>query len=234
MSQISIPWVLQIVEPLDSKNMKTYTVNKVDASQIKNNGEGNHPLWEKAVVLKDFSSPWHFDEVKPMEFRALHDGHHLYVFYKVYDSALHVDRTDNSKKSINNSDRVELFLRSDQHLDPYYCLEIDPLARVQDFIARPNKQFDFTWDWPKDSITIKSKIKTSCFGVEVAISMASLKQFKLIKNDGSIEVGIYRAKYNPQPSGQFEPAWITWVDPQTETANFHTASSFGLLTLKDY
>lgn len=214
--------------------MKTYNVNKVDDNQMTINGKVNSPLWEQAILLKDFSSPWHLDEVNPIEFRSLHDGHHLYVSYKVYDGSLHIDKTDNSKKSINNSDRVELFLRSDAHIDPYYCLEIDPLARVQDFIARPGRQFDFTWDWPKDDITIKSHISADYFCVEVALSFASLKRFDLIKSDGSIEAGIYRAKYNLQQNGQFEPTWITWVNPQTEVPNFHTASSFGILKLEKY
>lgn len=214
--------------------MKTYKVNKVDANHMDINGKADHPLWEKATILKDFCSPWHFEAIEDIEFRAIHDGENLFVSYKVDDASLHIDSTDDSKKSVDNSDRVELFMRADKHLDPYYCLEIDPLARVQDFIARPNRQFDFLWNWPKDDITVKSHITSSCFSVEIAISIASLKQFKLIQKDGSIEAGIYRAKYNQQPNGQFEPTWITWVDPKTETPNFHIASSFGKLKLERF
>ena len=214
--------------------MKIYKVNKIDANHMTINGKSDHPLWEKAIVLKEFSSPWHFENVEDIEFRAIHDGDHLFVSYRVNDASLHIDSTDDSKKSVDNSDRVELFLRSNKHLDPYYCLEIDPLGRVQDFIARPDKQFDYTWNWPEEDISIKSYITASSFSVEVAISIASLKSFKLIQKDGSIEAGIYRAKYNQQPNGQFEPTWITWVDPQTETPNFHTASSFGKLKLNNF
>ncbi|WP_299396890.1 sugar-binding protein [uncultured Gelidibacter sp.] len=214
--------------------MKTYKVNKVDVNHMSINGRVDHPLWENAVVLTDFSSPWHFESVGDIEFRALHDGETLFVSYIVSDSHLHIDSSDNSKKSVDNSDRVELFLRSDKYLDPYYCLEIDPLARVQDFMARPNRQFDFTWDWPKDAIDIKSHMTEDYFCVEVALSMKTLKEFKLIQGDATIEAGIYRAKYNQQKNGEFEPTWITWVDPQTETPEFHTASSFGKLQLENY
>lgn len=214
--------------------MKIYKVNKVDINHLSINGRVNHPLWEKAVILNDFSSPWHFESVEDIEFRAIHDGETLFVSYKVSDTHLHIDTTDDTKKSINNSDRVELFLRSDKHLDPYYCLEIDPLARVQDFIARPNREFDFSWGWPKEAIEIRSYITETFFSVEVAISMESLNQFKLIQKDGSIEAGIYRAKYNQQQNGQFAPTWITWVDPQTDTPDFHIASSFGKLKLDNY
>lgn len=214
--------------------MKIYKVNKIDADQLIVNGKVNHPLWDKANVLKDFVSPWNVEAVNPIEFRALYDTKNLFVSYRVMDTSLHIDRTDDSKKSIDKSDRVELFLRSDARLDPYYCLEIDALARVQDFIAYPNRQFDFTWNWPKEDIIIKSDITTAYFCVEVAISMASLKKLGLLQKDGVIEAGIYRAKYNQQSDGQFEPTWITWIDPQTESPNFHTASSFGKLRLENF
>ena len=214
--------------------MKTYKVYKVDTNHMQINGKVNHFLWDKAVVLRDFSSPWHVQDVDDIEFRAVHDGENLFVSYRVNDSSLRIDTKDDSKKSVDNSDRVELFLRSDKHLDPYYCLEIDPLGRVQDFIARPNRQFDYNWNWPKEDMTIKSYITATCFTVEVAISILSLKKFELIQKDGTIEAGIYRAKYNQQSNGQFEPTWITWVDPKTETPNFHIASSFGKLKLEKY
>lgn len=214
--------------------MKIYPINMIDVGHMEINGKADHPLWDKAVVLNDFSSPWHFEEVADIEFKALHDGKNLFVSYKVIDSSLHIDSTDNSKKSVDNSDRVELFLRSDKHLDPYYCLEIDPLGRVQDFIARPNRQFDYTWDWPKQDISIKSHITSTAFSVEMRISIDALKRFKLIQNDGHIEAGIFRAKYNQKQNGQFEPTWITWIDPQTETPNFHIASSFGKLKLENF
>lgn len=198
------------------------------------NGRVDHSLWGKAMVLNDFSSPWHFESVEDIEFRALYDEDTLFVSFKVSDSHLHIDSTDDSKKSVDNSDRVELFLRSDKHLDPYYCLEIDPLARVQDFRARPNRQFDFSWNWPKEAIDIKSHITETHFFVELALRMAFLKEFNLIQKDGSIEAGIFRAKYNQQQNGEFEPTWITWVDPQTDAPEFHTASSFGKLKLENY
>lgn len=214
--------------------MKIYNVHHIDSNHMEIDGKADHPLWEKAVVLNDFSSPWHFEDVEDIEFRALHDNENLFVSYKVSDRSLHIDSTDNSKKSVDNSDRVELFLRSDEHLDPYYCLEIDPLARVQDFLARPNRVFDYLWDWPKEDIAIKSHITATHFCVELAISVASLKRFKLIQKDGTIEAGIFRAKYNQQQNGEFEPTWITWVDPQTETPDFHTASAFGKLKLENF
>ena len=214
--------------------MKIYKVNSIKGNRLIISGKSDDPLWERAEVLDDFLSPWSEDPIGTIEFRALHDGQNLYVCYRVQDRSLHIDKTDNSKKSVDNSDRVELFLRSDKNLDPYYCLEIDPMARVQDFIARPNRQFDFTWNWPKEDVVVKSHITDTYFTVEIVLSILSLNKFQLLQNDGHIEAGIYRAKYNQQSNGDFEPTWITWVDPQTETPDFHIASSFGKLKLEHF
>ena len=99
-----------------------------------------------------------------------------------------------------------------------------------DFIAYPNRNFDFNWNWPKEDILVKSEIKEDYFIVEGAISLVSLKKFDLIKNN-KIETGVFRAKYNEQKDGDFEPTWISWVNPNTETPDFHTATAFGILHL---
>lgn len=210
--------------------MKTFQVNKVPENILKVTGKGDDVLWENANALTDFVSAWDKEPVKKIEFKALWDASNLFFYFKVYDNNVHVDKTDDTVLSIGESDRVELFFRTDAALNPYYCLEIDPTPRIMDFIARPNKDFDFNWNWPKQDITVKSHVSENYFTVEGAISIKSLKDFKLIKNNG-IETGIFRAKYNEQNDKSFEPTWISWVDPNTETPNFHTPTSFGLLKL---
>jgi hypothetical protein len=211
---------------------KAYKVVKIDENLLKINGKGNHALWEKAIELTDFSSPWKHTPIKKITFKALCDDTNLYCCFKVDDAEIHLDTTDDTDSSINNSDRVELFFRTNEELNPYYCLEIDPTPRLMDFKAKPNKEFDFNWHWPKEDISIKSDIQANHFIVEMAISLHSLKQLDVLKNN-KIEAGIYRAKYNKQEDGNYEPTWITWVNPNTETPNFHTASSFGVLHLEN-
>lgn len=63
----------------------------------------------------------------------------MYFCYKVYDDNIHIDRQDDSIDSIGESDRVEIFFRTDENLNPYYCLEIDPTPRIMDFMASPKK-----------------------------------------------------------------------------------------------
>jgi hypothetical protein len=213
--------------------LKNYNVKQIDVNQLKINGEANHPLWEKAISLKDFCSPWDDKKLKKIEFRALWDKEYLFCSFKVDDNKVHIDTTDNTKNSINNSDRVELFFRANERLNPYYCLEIDPSSRIMDFKAKLNKEFDFKWNWSQKDILIKSEIQKDFFTIEVAISLASLTHLGLIK-EGSIQTGIYRAKYSKQENGSYLPTWITWVNPNTETQNFHTPTSFGQLNLEGY
>lgn len=210
--------------------MKTYKVNSIDNSKLIVTGKGDDKVWEQAEVLTNFISPWDEKEIDKIEFRALYNSEYLFFCFKVYDNQVYVDSTDDTDNSINNSDRVELFFRSNKNLNPYYCLEIDPTPRIMDFIAKPSKQFDFNWKWPFKDINVKSSKGSNYFIVEGSISLASLTKFNLLK-EGKIETGIYRAKYNKQINGSYEPTWITWVNPETEQPNFHTPTSFGLLKL---
>ena len=210
--------------------MKNYNVNRIEKNILQINGLGDNPFWNNAEILTDFSSPWSDLKPEKMEFRALWDTEHLFLSYTVYDANIHIDRQDDSVDSIGESDRVEIFFRTDAGLNPYYCLEIDPSPRIMDFKASPKKKFDFDWNWPNNDLIVKSTIKEDRFIVEIAITIQSLKNFDLIK-DNSIEAGIYRAKYTKQENNLFEPTWISWVNPNTETPNFHVPESFGNLTL---
>jgi len=210
--------------------MKNYTVNRIEKNTLQINGLGYNPIWDKAEIITDFVSPWDTSEQGKIELRALWDLDNIYFYHKVFDNNVHIVRKDDSIDSINNSDRVEIFFRTDVELNPYYCLEIDPTPRIMDFIAYPNKKFDFDWNWPENDLIVKSVIEENYFVVEIAITIQSLKNFNLIKND-SIEVGLFRAKYKKQENNQFEPTWISWVNPNTATPNFHVSSSFGTLAL---
>lgn len=212
--------------------MKTYNVNFIQKKDIIISGKGTHPIWKKANSITDFSSPWDKASIKKIEFKAIHNSEKIFFQFKVDDYQVHIHSSTDKNDSINNSDRVELFFRKDASLDPYYCLEIDPLARVMDFKAKPNKNFDFNWNWSSKDIEVKSTIEPNYFIVEIGITLQSLQELGLLKN-GQIETGIYRAKYNKQQDASFKPTWISWVNPNTETPNFHIATSFGLLMLEN-
>ncbi|WP_299556310.1 sugar-binding protein [Seonamhaeicola sp.] len=210
-----------------------YIVNKITKGELQINGKADSHIWQQANILESFRSPWDSKVIKKIDFRALWDEYKLFFCFKVYDSEVHIHPSKNINDSINNSDRVELFFKKDDTMNPYYCLEIDPTSRIMDFKAYPQKVFDFDWEWPSKDIVVKSSIEKQYFIVEIAISINSLESFNLIK-DGKIETGIYRAKYNKNEKGVYEPTWICWIDPKTESPNFHIATSFGVLQLENY
>ena len=152
--------------------MKNYDVNPIEDDKLILNGKGDNELWNNAEILTDFVSAWDKEPVKKIEFRALWDSKNLFFCFNVYDNKVHLDIKDDSVNSIGNSDRVELFFRTDELLNPYYCLEIDPSPRIMDFIAYPDKNFNFDWNWPKGDILVKSDFKKEYFTVEIAISLA--------------------------------------------------------------
>ena len=215
-----------------TQELKNYKVHLIEKNQLEITGKGENNLWNHAVVLTDFSSFWDAATPSKMEFRALWDGVNLYFCFTVFDTIIRIDKKDESIQSIGNSDRVELFFRPDNSLNPYYCLEIDTAARIMDFVAYPNKNFDFEWNWPQGHLEVKSSINDKSYNIEGSISISSLKMLNIL-NDNKIETGIFRAKYNEIEKFIFEPTYISWVDPNTKTPNFHLPSSFGVLLLDD-
>ena len=210
--------------------MREYQVVLINKNQKKDAGILDAFFWGKANCLTDFSSPWKNDPISKIEFRALYDFENFYFNFKVFDTDIYIDQKDDSVDSIGNSDRVELFFRANDSLNPYYCLEMDTAARIMDFEAKPNKDFDFNWKWPKEHLEVKSSREENSFTVEGRISIASLKELNLIQNN-TIETGVYRAKFSKDENQNYEPTWISWVNPNTPEPNFHIASSFGKFIL---
>lgn len=210
--------------------MKEYQVKLIS----KNEGNFKKSLdvgfWEEANCLTDFCSPWEESAISKIEFRALWDTENFYFKFRVFDINIYLDKKDDSFESIGNSDRVELFFRTNDSLNPYYCLEMDTSGRLMDFKARPNKDFDFNWKWPKKDLDLETAKDEVSFTVQGRISIQSLTELNLIQNN-SIEAGVFRAKFSLAENLQYEPTWIPWVDPNTETPNFHIASSFGKFKL---
>lgn len=210
--------------------MKEYHVEIIDKNEKNVTQILDSFFWEKANCLTDFTSPWNNDPVLKIEFRALWDLDYLYFNFQVFDSEVYIDRKDNSTDSICNSDRVELFFRKDEKLSPYYCLEMDVDARILDFEAYPNWNFDYNWKWPEKQLEIQSVKEQNSFTVVGRISIASLEELELI-HDNIMEVGVYRAKFSKAEDGSYEPTWISWINPNTAEPNFHIASSFGKFVL---
>ena len=222
----AVPW------PIDSwksyqKMTKTYAVNRV-AQSINISGKGDDPLWNKANVLDDFSYPWREEEAPSTEFRAMYDEESLYFLYKVVDDEIHLEQShDSDKMNAVYSDRVEIFFKRNDVMDPYYSLEMDADSRLYDSVGKFYREIDGSWTYPKDDIMIKSSMTEEGYTVEGKISMKSLKEFKLIK-EGVIHAGLFRGNY---VDGGKDTRWISWIIPDSDKPDFHIPSSFGRLIL---
>ena len=211
---------------------KTYRVKKIKAVELVITGKGDSPLWENAIELKDFIYPWEKETPPLTSFKALHSKNWLYLLYKVKDDHINVLVETNEKSEVISSDRVEIFFRKDEHMLPYYGLEMDPNGRVFDYLAEYHRKFTSTWSWPAGELIIKANKVIDGYTVEVAISKKSLKQLELIKGN-RIEAGLYRGNCVEITEDDSKIKWISWVRPDSPTPNFHIPSSFGVLMLEN-
>jgi hypothetical protein len=104
--------------------------------------------WENAPELKKFIYPWSSGKPPGLTFRALWDEMRFYFRFDAEATDVLTYVNTNHKMEVVHSDRVEIFFCSDEKLDPYYCLEMDPLGRVLDYRTRYYRQFEYDWQWP--------------------------------------------------------------------------------------
>lgn len=217
--------------PQSRKGVKAYPVKKISGTIVPS-GKGENPLWRAAEELTDFTYPWEKERSPSTTFKALHNESWLYCLFEVEDPDMKIFQDTNDKSEVAASCRAELFFRSDDRLDPYYCLEIDPLGRVLDYKATYHRNFNFNWSWPDGGLTVKTSRTTKGYIVEFAVSKASLKKLGLL-NDQRLEAGLYRGDCVTTSEGKEDFRWISWVKPDSKTPDFHIPSSFGILLLEE-
>ena len=196
---------------------------------------GSHDIWAGVEVLDHFVQPWTKGPVQRTCFSALYDQRSLYVRYVVEDSKILIYRDMDDKLEVAFSDRVEIFFKSDGAMNPYYCLEIDPMGRVLDYRASYYRNFDYGWHWPEGQLSLKTENSTNGYTVELNIGLDSLRDLGIL-NNGTMGAGLFRGdcKNLGDPKGR-EPQinWISWMDPGTEFPDFHVPTAFGELILLD-
>lgn len=207
--------------------MKTYQVRSLSGQAF------DHDAWGRADTLKDFIQPWTDTAVQRTLFRALYDEDWLYLRYDVKDREILVSTDRDHKLDVADSDRIEIFFRTDEDLERYYCLELDPLGRVLDYRASFYRDFDYTWRWPQEELSVRAEVHEDGYLVEAKVSLKSLVDLGILK-DGNLNAGIFRGDCQRLGTGNGEAPsfnWITWVDPGTDTPDFHVKSAFGKLIL---
>lgn len=212
---------------------KTYSVKKISGEAIAVTGKGESPQWKNGTELTDFTYPWETTTPPLTSFKALHNNEWLYLFYQVKDENVQVLVKENKKVEVIYSDRVEIFLRKDSLMTPYFGLELDPNGRVYDYEASLPRKFNDQWTWPAGQLIVKASRTPDGYTVEVAIGKESLKQLGLLKGN-KIEAGLFRGECSEAIEGsELKIKWVSWVKPDSKTPNFHIPSAFGLLILED-
>lgn len=213
-----------------SSTLKTYKVKKVK-QEIQLTGEGTDIVWQTANVLTDFSYPWRTETAPQTTFRALYTDSHLYFLYRAIDEEIITKERGLGEKDAADSDRVEIFFKADDRMNPYYALEMDAIGRVLDTQARFHRKIDYSWNWPKEHLLLKATTDEEGYWVEGSISFESLRQLGMYKDNNILKAGLYRGEYVTQTDGTIITKWISWVMPDSEKPDFHIPSSFGILKL---
>ena len=206
-----------------------YRVEKVE-TDFSITGTGNSLHWKNGTALTDFSFPWENGYLPHLSFKALQTPDWLYCLFEVTDTKVIVFVDKHDKKEVMNSDRVELFLRRNEKMTPYYCLELDPLGRILDYKAEHYRRFDMDWSWPNNQLKVKTCQTQSGYSVEVAISKKSLIELGVLQNN-RLEAGLFRGKCMEINEGVANLKWISWIKPDSPSPDFHIPSSFGVLML---
>ena len=204
----------------------TYQAKKVKESTNLENVD-----WQQAELLSDFISPWQ-DAPAHTTFRALWDDNNLYFRFDVVEPNIMVYSDTNDEQEVVRSERVEIFFRQNEDLNPYYCLEMDASGRVFDYQAAHYRQFKPGWSWPEGQLEVKASNSSDGYKVTGRVSLQSLKNLGLL-NDHKLQVGLFRGRRTSQQESGSDADfhWISWIHPETAEPDFHVASSFGQLLL---
>lgn len=211
---------------------ETYLVKKINHDVIIT-GDGAAAAWSQAELLCDFTYPWESEPAPRTTFRGLHSAQWLYFLFDVEDSRVHVDFVEHSKLEVIDSSRVEIFLRRNENMSPYYCLELDASGRVLDYVGHFHRQFDFQWSWPPESLKVSAIRRSHGYTVEGAISKSSLASLGVLTDNNRLQAGLFRAECTRTVTPRDHMRWISWRRPDAPTPDFHIPSAFGILQLAD-
>jgi hypothetical protein len=210
--------------------MQTYQVNSIRKTLFARKKMNNDSFWKNCPALTSFIYPWN-DETPPATiFRALHDSKNFYFRFDVIDTEIIAEKGSMVKMSVLNSDRVEIFFRTDEEMNLYYGLEMDPLGRVLDYRAEFYRKFDYKWEWP--GITIRASYTLNGYRVWACIPLESLRALKLLSGN-KLQAGLFRGKCISDSKAEVSFKWISWMEPESETPDFHIPSAFGELVLEE-
>ncbi|HRA90218.1 MAG TPA: sugar-binding protein [Planctomycetaceae bacterium] len=220
--------------PSFSQTSKIYEARHLGQGRsISIDGRGGDPGWKLAHVLTDFSFPWNTRPTPLTEFRALWNEQYLYLRFDVTDADVVLGEGANAMDKVIGSDRVEIFFSTGPKLNPYYGIEIDPRGEVLDYEAIFHRQMNF--DWSCEGLVVATSLSEVGYIVEGLIPIAAFRTLGCLHRDDTgdyLLAGLFRAEFSHAPvEGPVIEDWISWIDPQVATPDFHVPTSFGMIRL---
>jgi hypothetical protein len=210
---------------------KIYYIKYIPESKINLDGNLEESDWLKANLEVGFTFPWEERSVPLTEFRAFVNDKHFYFSFNVHDSEVIFDEEFTNESALDREDRVEFYFTPDETLKKYFCIEIDPLGRVHDYIASYYRRFDSSWDC--SGIITAGRLTERGYTIEGKIPLKTLDELGLpsFNSEKPLVTGIFRAVFKYGLDNKIGEHWISWIDPKTRKPDFHVSSSFGCLQI---
>jgi hypothetical protein len=220
--------------PSSDRKSKVYEATRLgDGQSIAIDGRGGDPGWQSAHVLTDFSFPWTKRTPPATEFRALWNGQHLYFRFDVTDTDVVLGEGADAMEKVIGSDRVEIFFSTGPKLNPYYAIEVDPRGEILDYQAKYHRQMN--WDWSCDGLVVATSLRDSGYTVEGFIPRSTFAMLDCLHEDEQgyfLCAGLYRAEFSHDADGgPVIEDWMSWVDPEVASPDFHVPTSLGTIRL---
>jgi hypothetical protein len=200
--------------------MKTYILKNVQ----------DFSDWSQIHTINDFNYPWQSEKAPETSFQAFYDSKDLYFRFVAFVLNPLIFVKDNHKDEVLKSERVEIFLRKDYRMTPYFCFEIDPLGRLFDYKASYYRQFEYTEHWI-EPLFIHSVIENDKYCIQGKFNLKALRKLGLLINN-EIQIGLFRAHCTKIENNKATFKWISWVKPDIEKPDFHVPTAFGTFLLK--
>ncbi|MHB8900643.1 MAG: carbohydrate-binding family 9-like protein [Thermoguttaceae bacterium] len=213
---------------------KTYAVQTVKPAAITIDGLLGDAEWPADGWERGFKFPWLERQTPRTEMCCVCDGRSLLFAFLCDESDLVLrGAVPEVESTVADGDRVEMFFAKDPALHEYYCFEMSPAATVLDYRASFYRKFDHSWDCP--GLLLRAGTRRGGYVVEGSIPLTTLKEMcgADFSQGQPIRVGAFRAEYSHQDPDAPEAAWISWVHPQVEKADFHIPSALGTFRLKN-
>ena len=182
------------------------------------------PIEEYGSLLRSFrhfqglNDPW--DKLTDAtQVSVCSNGKTLDFHFQVPDSTLTLT-SGNTERSVDNSDRIEIFLSCDPQMACYYGFEVDPSGKVMDYKNAYYRQFNFDWNGrvaTAGNVFPAGYLSPAGYRVDASFGLDYLRELGVLQPDGTVLMGLFRA--DALPSGDIQ--WYTLLDPRTPEPDFH-------------